>query len=152
MKIVHKLILLIVVGFFGSVLISVIGFTRLSDVNKEMRNVMDNTLPSFNALNNANIDFLELRLLLRSHVLTSDPNAKQALEPKITDKIKELDTDLVGYEALVSDEQDRALFEKVKKDVLEYEQESKATLDFSRQNKTEDAIKSLANAANSVNV
>lgn len=148
MKIVHKLILLIVVGFFGSVLISIIGFNRLSDVNKEIRTVMDNTLPSFNALNNANIDFLELRLLLRSHVLTSDLNEKQALESKISDKIKALDTNLVGYEPLVSDEQDRALFEKVKRDVLSYEQESKVTLELSRQNKTEDSIKSLANAAN----
>lgn len=43
MKIVHKLILLIVVGFVGSVLISAIGFSRLSDINKDMRSVMDNT-------------------------------------------------------------------------------------------------------------
>jgi len=86
MKIVHKLILLILVGFFGCVSISTIGFLRLSDSNRDMRGFIDNTLPSFNILNTTNINFLQLRLMMRAHVLSTDLNEKQQLEGKILKK------------------------------------------------------------------
>ena len=144
MKIVHKLILLIVVGFIGSVLISAIGFSRLSDINKDMRSVMDNTLPSFNTLNSANINFLELRLLLRAHVLATDPSVMQGLESQINDKAKELEQGFAEYEKLFSDAQDEAMYRKVKANIDEYLKQSQITLDFSRQNKTADAVRELA--------
>lgn len=148
MKIVHKLILLIVVGFIGSVLISAIGFSRLADINKDMRAVMDNTLPSFNALNTANIDFLEYRLLLRSHVLSTDRSAMQAIETKLSQKEKELNDTLVSYKALLSDAQDEAMYQKVLASVAEYQQAAETTLNFSRQNQTAEAVNALSGAAN----
>lgn len=147
MKIVHKLILLIVVGFVGSVLISAIGFSRLSDINKNMRSVMDNTLPSFNALNSANIEFLELRLLLRAHVLTTDNSEKQSIEAKILEKESLLNQELASYKTLLSDAQDEAIYNRVLVSVNEYQQAAKIALNFSRQNQTTEAVKELAKAA-----
>ena len=144
MKIVHKLILLIVVGFIGSVLISAIGFSRLSDINKDMRSVMDNTLPSFNALNSANIEFLELRLLLRAHVLTTDNSEKQSIEAKILEKESLLNQKLASYKTLLSDAQDEAIYNRVLASVIEYQQAAKIALNFSRQNQTTEAVKELA--------
>jgi methyl-accepting chemotaxis protein len=147
MKIVHKLILLILVGFIGSVLISAIGFLRLSDINRDMRNVMDNTLPSLNTLNTASVNFLELRLLLRAHVLATETAVMQGLESKIIDKEKSLNDTIASYEQLFSDAKDEAMYRKVKANVDEYEKQSIITLDFSRQNKTEDAVRELAKLA-----
>nr|WP_321239532.1 methyl-accepting chemotaxis protein [uncultured Tolumonas sp.] len=144
MKIVHKLILLIVVGFIGSVLISVIGFSRLSDINKDMRNVMDNTLPSFNALNAANIQFLEARIMIRAHVLETDPAKMQVLETQYRDKQKLVRENLAEYEKLISDDQDRALYMKAKEAAESYEKQSDIVLNFSRQHQAEDAKRELA--------
>ncbi len=143
MKISHKLIMLILIGFLGCVLISFLGFSRLSDLNKDMRSVMDNTLPSFNILNTTNINFLELRLMMRQHVLSNDPAIKNSLEGKIESKEKELNTIFSGYEALLSDENDAVMFRKVKSAIDEYEKQSEITLNFSRQYMSKDAVREL---------
>jgi methyl-accepting chemotaxis protein len=151
MKIAHKLIILIVVGFIGSVLISSIGFLRLSDLNRDMRTVMDNTLPSFNILSSTETNFLELRLLMRAHVLTTDMTEKQQLESKIIDKEQQLKNRLMQYERYISDPQDEVMYRKVKSDIESYEQQSDITFDFSRKNDTENAVHELAKLAGMAN-
>ena len=148
MKIVHKLILLIVVGFIGSVLISAIGFTRMANMNSGMREVIDNTLPSFNRLNEANIHFLEARILIRTHVTESSVEKKQSIEQKFAEKLKGVNEAFTAYEPLVSDEQDRQLFLKAKAAAESYQKQSDVVINYSRQNKTEEAVKELARLAN----
>lgn len=86
MKIVQRLILLILIGFVGCVAIAGISYKRLNELHDDMQNVMTNTLPSLNILNSANVHFLELRILMRAHALSSNPTEKQALDSKIVDK------------------------------------------------------------------
>lgn len=147
MKIVHKLILLIVIGFAGCVLISVLGFARLSDLNRDMRSVMDNTLPSFNILNTANVRFLELRLMLRQHVLTQSEAEMATLDKKVADQEKILTEGLAAYEPLLSDATDAAMYKRVQAALTSYLDQSEITLAFSRKNDTENAVKELAKLA-----
>jgi methyl-accepting chemotaxis protein len=147
MKIVHKLILLILVGFFGCVSISTIGFLRLSDSNRDMRGFIDNTLPSFNILNTTNINFLQLRLMMRAHVLSTDLNEKQQLEGKILKKEEELNSTFTQYEKVISDSGDEQMYRKVKGDLANYEKQSEITFEFSRKNDTANAVRELEKLA-----
>ena len=151
MKIVHKLILLIVVGFFGGVLISAIGFSRLADINSGMRDVIGNTLPSFNKLNEANIRFLEARILIRTHVTETNTEKMQIIEQQFHDKFKQMNDAFAAYVPLISDEQDRQLFEKAKTAAESYEKQSENVLNFSRQQQIENAVKELARLASIAN-
>jgi Methyl-accepting chemotaxis protein len=151
MKIVHKLILLIVIGFFGCGLISWAGFSSVSSVNAGMREVMDNTLPSFNTLNEANIRFLEARILIRSHVTETTPEKKQVIEQQFLDKLGQMKKAFQAYEPLISDENDRQLFYKAKTAAESYEKQSSTVLNYSQQNQTENAVKELARLADIAN-
>ena len=143
MKIIHKLVLLIAIGFIGGVLISGIGLSRLSALNDDMRAVMNNTVPSFNVLNTTNIAFLELRMMMRQHVLTQDAAEKQALESKIADKGKFINDTLAKYQPLIADATDEAMYRKVKDEIEEYITQSVKTLEFSRQHLDQDAIREM---------
>lgn len=143
MKIVHKLILLILVGFIGCVSISAIGFSRLSHSNEDMRGVIDNTLPSFNILNTTNINFLQLRLMMRAHVLSDNLTEKQQLEGKITAKEKELNDNFARYQQVISDSVDEQMYRKVKDEIANYEKQSEITFQFSRNNDRVNAVREL---------
>lgn len=147
MKIVSKLILLIAIGVLGCISIGSIGFSRLADLNADMRNVMDNTLPSFNTLSATQVRFLELRLLLRAHALTDNISEKEALEPKIKAKETQLVDGLKQYETLISDDKDRAMYQQVTSDIQSYIDQSEITLKFSRANDRVNAIQELSKLA-----
>lgn len=82
MKIVHKLILLILVGFLGNAAISFVGFSQLANINADMLMVMDNTLPSFNILNHVDKMFLDSRIAIRAHVMATSAEKKQKQEER----------------------------------------------------------------------
>ncbi|WP_320150318.1 methyl-accepting chemotaxis protein [uncultured Tolumonas sp.] len=134
MKIAHKLILLIAIGFFGCVGINIIGLSRINVINDGMRVVIDNTLPSFNALNEANIRFLEARIAIRSHVNEVSLEKKQLLENTFNEKIKAMSDALTAYEPLISDVQDRQLYMKAKFFADAYVKQSSIVLSYSNKN------------------
>jgi len=147
MKIVHKLILLIIIGFMGSVLISAIGFSRLSESNSNMRSVIDNTLPSFNSLNTAHLNFLNYRILIRSHVIETDPAKMGAIEAKMQEFKAKQQTAMDAYKGLISDAQDRANYDKLVASINEYDTQALTTLGFSRNNQTAEAAAALLTQA-----
>lgn len=143
MKIVHKLILLIVVGFVSTVLISVISFGRLSESNAHMRSVIDNTLPSFNVLNEANVNFLRFRILIRAHVIETDPAKMAVIETKLKEVQAAGQKKIASYASLVSDATDKANYERLIQTIKTYDDQSVNTLDFSRNNQTVQAAAAL---------
>lgn len=144
MKIAHKLILLILIGFFGCITINMVGFSRINVINAGMRVVIDNTLPSFNTLNDAKINFLEARILIRNHLNDTSTETKLADEQKIAQKFNAMNKSFAQYEPLVSDEQDRQLYLKAKNAAADYEKQSSIILEYSRQNKTAEALNEIA--------
>lgn len=140
MKIVHKLILLILVGFFGNAAISFVGFSQLSSINHDMLIVMDNTLPSFNILNHIDKMFLDSRIAMRAHVMATSADKKAKLEDRFRKDMNKAQNLLLQYEKFISDETDRSNYQKVKADVEQYKNESETTLSLSKEGKTEEAI------------
>lgn len=140
MKIVHKLILLILVGFLGNATISFVGFSQLSGINNDMSIVMDNTLPSFNILNHVDKMFLDSRIAIRAHVMATSADKKTKLEERFRKDMKTALDLLSQYEQFISDETDRANYQQVKSDVEQYNKESETTLLLSNENKNEEAI------------
>ncbi|WP_316675296.1 methyl-accepting chemotaxis protein [uncultured Tolumonas sp.] len=143
MNISHKLTLLITIGFVGCIGINIISLSRINVINDGMRGVIDNTLPSFNALNEANIRFLEARIAIRNHVTDTSADKKKIDEQKFSEKMKATNKSFSAYEQLISDEQDRQLFLKAKNAAESYEKQSAVVLDYSRQNKTAEALNEL---------
>lgn len=153
MKIIHRLILLIVVGLLGSITIAGVGYTRLGGLNTDMRNIMDNTLPSLNTLNTANSEFLLLRVLIRAHIMSTSDTDMQKLDLRISDSRSALERELTKYQGLFSDDKDRALFMKSKEGIGQYLVLADKALALSRANKNEEAdaaVDQLANLADSI--
>jgi methyl-accepting chemotaxis protein len=152
---VHKLILLILVAFLGITTISVLGIYQLKNTNGDLLSVMDNTLPSFNLLHTIDKRFLDSRIAMRAHVMAIDSNKKQTLETRFHTDMDTAQEQLKQYEKLISDENDRANYQKIRAAVEQYINDSEATLSFSRENKTAEAIvnieklSSVANEASS---
>lgn len=140
MKIVHKLILLILVGFLGNTVIGFVGFSQLSGINNDMTMVMDNTLPSFNILNHVDKMFLDSRIAMRAHVMAKSSDKKIKLEERFRKDMKKALDLLSQYEQFISDETDRANYQRVKSDIDRYNKESETTLLLSNENKNEEAI------------
>lgn len=69
MKIIHKLALLILLGFLSNLIISIVGLHQLSTTNQDLQEVMDNTLPSVALLSQIDHDFMDARLAIREHVM-----------------------------------------------------------------------------------
>ena len=139
MKIIHRLILLIVVGLVGCSIIAGVGYSRLVGLNVDMRNIMDNTIPSLNTLNTANAKFLTLRVQIRAHIMSTSDSDMQKLDAKIVTTRKELNEKIAQYQTLFSDDRDRALFMKAKEGIEQYLVLADKALAFSRANKNEEA-------------
>lgn len=144
MRIIHRLILLIVVGFLGCLVIAGVGYSRLGSLNYDMRNVMDNTIPSLNTLNSINADFLNLRVLIRSHIISTSDSDMQKFDAKISQFRDSLSQKLKAYEGYYSDEQDKNLFLKAKAAIDKYLNGSDQALVLSRANKNAEATAMLA--------
>lgn len=139
MKISQKLLALILVGFFGCVAISIIGYSRLALVYTDLQEVMDSTIPSLDTLNKANSQFLSNRIIIRAIPLKKDPAIRQQMEQEYLASFQELKDGLSQYEKLISDPTDKALYNKIKIQLDLYDKEDNIILDLARQNKLDDA-------------
>lgn len=146
MKITHKLILLILLGFISNVIISILGLRQLAVTNDGVQYVMDNTLPSYTVLNSIDHDFMEARIDLRSHILTTEMQQKQAWEAKyresMTRAFKGLDTygtDKYGP-SLISDDTDKQYYQQIRELIESYSKSAEDMLTLSSANKFKEAV------------
>lgn len=94
MKISVKLILLIGVAIFGCLIEGGVAIRQLNIINTETTTLTEKTIPDIETLKSINTSFLELRLLVNRHALTFDTDEKQAIEPRIELKTKQLKNSL----------------------------------------------------------
>lgn len=144
MRIIHRLVLLILVGFMGCAVIAGVGYSRLVALNADMRNVMDNTLPSLNVLNSINANFLNVRVLIRSHIVSTSAVEMQKYDEKIVELRNNMSAGVTKYQSLISDEKDRALFSKAKEDLDKYLVDAEKALVLSRTNQNTEALAMIA--------
>lgn len=139
MKIVHKIVLLILVGFFGNLTISGVGIGQLSGINDDMLLVMDRTLPSFNLLNDVNKNFLDSRIAILANIITNDSEKKDAEMTRFHSDIKKIADNLKLYEQLIPNDSLRLNFKNVHSMIEQYIKESEVTLSLSNDYRAQEA-------------
>lgn len=139
----------IVFGFAAMVLISVvlggIALRRLYTVNQSVEQLVDNALPSILTLR-------EYAGATRDNIFTllqyadAEPDHRKDLEDRIATNRNRIDELIKIYEPLISDSEDRRLFEEVKRSRGAFVAVRTRYLDLVRQGKAEDYKKLLAEA------
>lgn len=143
MKIAHKLIFLISVGFFGCIVINAVGLSRINIINNGVRVVVDHTLPSFNILNEVNIHFLEAGTVISNHIAETSDESKKVDEKKFGEILKQTNNALAAYKLLISDEQSTQQYLKIGSAISSYQKQAEIILDYSRQYRTGEAMNEL---------
>jgi len=140
----------IIFGFAAMVLISVvlgaIALWRLSGVSQSVANLADNTLPSILTLREyagATRDNI-FTLLLYADAEPGDQ--RKELEERIAENRKRIDELIKQYEPLLSDSEDRRLFEEAKRARADFVSVRTRYLDLVRQGKVEESKKLLTEA------
>ena len=129
MKITHKLVLLILLGFIGNLIIGTVGIRQLSDSNDNLQYVMVNTLPSLRVLNSIDRNILQMRVALRTHLMAKTPEARQVAETHYREAIQKLTAGMDQYaNGLISDDTDGGYFKQAKTYTEQYISSSEAAL------------------------
>ncbi len=128
MKLVTKLAITLILSGCGFVMIGALSLQRLKEVNTDFQYVMDNTLPSFNTINETNAMFLELRIKIRNFAFgwqsrNNDLYGGSDLETEAKNIRANGDlllAKLSGYEKLFSDERDAVIYNDAKSELVKY--------------------------------
>ncbi|MDO6387802.1 MULTISPECIES: methyl-accepting chemotaxis protein [unclassified Uliginosibacterium] len=134
--IIASALALLVVGGAGLVTIS-----RLVAAVDEVNN---NSIPSLGVIDDAELSLLRVRLGITQHVMALDETRRAAIEKSIAAARADWNAHLKMYaNELVSNDEDRRLLDAVQNALKLYETELDKVLDFSRQNRTDEAFAAL---------
>src|SRR4051812_10786373 len=89
-------------------------FTRLESVSKNVDGLADNALPGLEASAKINALVQHNVTLLLQHVLTTDPDGKQRIEAQFGQVKQQLDELFSRYESVISNDEERQLFDNLK--------------------------------------
>ena len=146
MKIVSKLAALVAVGVSATALTGSIGLYQLSKMDKVVDDAFDSTLPSVAILGNVRADYLALQQHTQFHLMSQDDVQMSGLESEIAKLEQDLQQQLAAYEPLLWDDQDRALYAELKRQLAALDQVLDQVRDLSRQNRDEEAAALLLGA------
>jgi len=138
----------ILFGFVAMLLISVVlgglALWRLQGINQSVLELADNTLPSVLTLD-------ECAALSRENIFTAmryadaeSADERKALEDRITSNRSKVDELIKKYEPLISDSEDRRLFEEAKRTRTAFTSARTRYLDLIRQGKVDEHKKMLS--------
>ncbi|NDV11899.1 methyl-accepting chemotaxis protein [Crenobacter caeni] len=139
MKIVSKLAALVAIGVSATALTASIGLYQLSKMGEELNGAFDSTLPSVAILGNVRADYLALQQRTQLHLLSKDDTQMAQIESEIARLEQDLQKQLTAYEPLLYDDQDRALYAELKRQLAGLDQVLDQVRELSRQNRDEEA-------------
>ena len=150
-KLMFFLVAFATIGMLGEV---ILGQNRLAKVYEAANYGNINSVPSIIALDEAAVSFGRLRVRGYRHALNTDPAKMAEIEQKIKEAQSEVEQALSKYDtngcdgkSCVSDDKDRQLFTEVLAAFKEYLPALQKALEFSRQNKNDEARLSLSQNA-----
>jgi len=148
MTVVKKMILLVAAALIGIVALAGMGRYQLARVYDAASYGTVNSVPSFIALDEAFEQLAMLRTRVWQHIAVTDAGKMAAIELQIAEHRRKIDEALKKYEALVSDDKDKALLAADRASLADYARLADDVLKISRANKSEEARDMLlANAA-----
>lgn len=135
LKVAGKLYVMILLAAAGIVAIAGTGHRLLGKAMDRGEYVLVNTIPSFNALNQARVAMLRMMVLARDHVLETDGKRMAELDTRIAEQRATIDTALRTYEkSLISDEEDRRLLGMLSAAITDFYRGLEIPMQLSRSN------------------
>src|SRR5574343_710243 len=147
MSISKRLMLLLAASMVALIVVASLSYTQTQRVFKEANYGNEMVVPSILTIANGQKHFQSLRIRVYRHVLNTDAKAMADIETTIEESKAGVAAALKAYEALISDDEDRRLLEDEKKAFAAYSAALIPTLDMSRQNRSEEALKALTHSA-----
>ncbi|MFO1450376.1 MAG: methyl-accepting chemotaxis protein [Opitutaceae bacterium] len=134
----------ITAGFSAVVLIAIAlggyAFSELLSIRTRTNDIVDNAMPSLGYIGRIESNARENMMLVLSHVIADKAEEKEAIERTMAAGTAGNQKALEGYEGLIINDQDRKLFEDVKKARSSYMEVRKSALALSREQKTAEAM------------
>ncbi len=139
LTITKRLMLMIAGAIIALILVGGAGLGSLAILRADLKLMNENTLPSVDLVDRAEVDLLNARLGVTRHIMSIDESQMQGAEAAITESQNSLKKALTDYEKLLSDAKDRELYDKPSKAVEHYLSKIDMVLNLSRANDDEPA-------------
>ena len=139
LTITKRLMLMIAGAIIALILVGGAGLGSLAILRADLKLMNENTLPSVDLVDRAEVDLLNTRLGVNRHIMSIDESQMQGAEAAITESQNSLKKALTDYEKLLSDAKDRELYDKAGKAVEHYLSKIDMVLNLSRANDDEPA-------------
>jgi methyl-accepting chemotaxis protein len=147
MTISKRLLILLAASVLSLVLVAGLSLVQMNRVYKAANFSNENVVPSILLLNEAQQQFMAMRIRVYRHILNTDPKAITEIDASIDEAKKNVANKLTGYDKLVTDGEDQRLLNEEKRSFEAYLKLLEPVLVLSRQNKNDEALKNLEQVA-----
>ena len=135
-------------GAFAAVLaiamiLGVVGVMKMSSVNDQSTVITENWMPSIDAIHSINTATSDLRAQQYAHITSTDPARMAEVEKDIAATLDLIKSERTKYEALISSDEERALYNQFAGKFDNYLRDGERMLTFSRVNQNEAAAEAM---------
>ena len=135
-------------GAFAAVLaiamvLGVVGVMKMSAVNDQSTVITENWMPSIDAIHSLNTATSDLRAQQYAHITSTDPARMAEVEKDIAATLDTIKSERAKYEALISSDDERALYNQFAGKFENYLRDGERMPTFSRVNQNEAAAQAM---------
>ncbi|MGI9215552.1 MAG: MCP four helix bundle domain-containing protein, partial [Hydrogenophaga sp.] len=120
LKLGHRLTLAFGLVLALTITLGATAVSAMRNINERMLYVTENSVPALQALGDIKSQSLNLRRLEYNHLVSEDPTRMLALEAEIDKLQAQLAQNFKAYEPLVTDDQERQLWQTAMADAQRY--------------------------------
>ncbi|MBJ7511690.1 methyl-accepting chemotaxis protein [Brevundimonas sp.] len=126
-----------------SLILGVVGVMKMSAVNDQSTVITENWMPSIDAIHSLNTATSDLRAQQYAHITSTDPARMAEVEKDIAATLDTIKSERAKYEALISSDDERALYNQFAGKFENYLRDGERMLTFSRVNQNEAAAQAM---------
>ncbi|HZF62558.1 MAG TPA: methyl-accepting chemotaxis protein [Desulfovibrio sp.] len=141
MKLSIKLVILTVLLTAFSIIIGFISVVGMSSINKDVKDISENWLPTIKVVAEINSMVNEYRRNELVHILTTDESVMRTYENKIQNLTSSINEKVKEYEKLISEPEEKVAFPKFLAAWKAYTENHARVEVLSKSNNTEEAVK-----------
>jgi len=119
-SIAHRIIAMISLSILALIVIGLVGLSAADKGTQTVKKINDDSLASIKTLNTARQIFMQYRINVLFHILSTDEKDMQGIEKDIHTSETDLLKKLKDYENLLSNDEDRKMLEAEQKDLKTY--------------------------------
>ena len=119
-SIAHRIIAMISLSILALIVIGLVGLSAADKGTQTVKKINDDSLASIRTLNTARQIFMQYRINILFHILSTDEKDMQGIEKDIHTSETDLLKKLKDYENLLSNDEDRKMLEAEQKDLKTY--------------------------------